>query len=444
MLTLIIVWALIFIVLMCIGMERGRFSAGMPLAYFLGLSLIHTPGAAIYLNFPNWIILANQTEEGFKQTVIGMTAFLIGVLIARRAYFASPPSLDTRTFQTGELVALDQRGLIYLFGGIAYFALGSFVSIPSVGAIIASLSSLLIVGVSLRLWVAHKENNSFKFWCTVSALPLLPLITMIRQGFIGFGTYWLLSSVSFAFALSKRRLGYFLLAPFVCFIGLSIFVNYMASRTEFREAVWFRQVSLEDRVERVFDMFRDFKWYDSENPKHREVVDGRLNQNLLVGAAIDRLNSGLVEYAHGSTLVDMALGLIPRALWPDKPQVGGGGTVVQHFTGVSFAEGTSVGAGQVLEFYVNFGTLGVIGGFLIYGWLIGWMDVRIIASIHKGDQKGFLLWFLVCTALLQPGGNLLEVAVTAAGSAVTAVALSHFLPFRFANKTTPPIYVRKV
>jgi hypothetical protein len=436
MMNLLLVWLAVSIVIMLIGIQADRYSAGLPVAYFLQLSLIHAPGAAVYLNFPKWDALTNQTEAGFQQTVIGMVAFVVGVLFVRYTTFALRPAQKPRNLQPRELAALDRLALRYLFGGIAYFALGSFVSIPSVGAIIASLSSLLIVGVSLRLWVAHQEGNYLKFWLTVSLLPLLPLITVIRGGFIGFGTYWLLASVSFAFAQSKRRLGYFIVAPFVVFIGLSVFVNYMASRTEFRQAVWFQQVGIGDRFQRVADMFRNFEWYDSENSKHRDVIDGRLNQNLLVGAAIERLQTGLVDYAYGSTLVDMAIGLIPRALWPNKPQVGGGGTVVQDFTGLKFADGTSVGAGQVLEFYANFGTLGVIGGFLLYGWLIGWMDIRIIDCLREGNRKGFLLWFMVCAALDQPGGNLLEVVVTAAGSAITASVIGYFLNDRFAAGTT--------
>ncbi len=424
---LLLVWLAVGIVIMLIGVQTGRDSAGMPLAYFLGLSMIHTPGAAVYLNFPKWDALATQTETGFQLTITGLVAFLVGVLVARYTTFASRSVQKPRIRQPEELAALDRLALLYLFGGIVYFALGSFVSIPSVGAIIAALSSLLIVGSSLRLWVAHQEGNNLKFWLTVSLLPLLPLITVIRGGFIGFGTYWLIASVSFAFAQSKQRLGYFLIAPFVVFVGLSVFVNYMASRTEFRQALWFQQVGVGDRFQRVADMFRNFEWYDSENFKHREVIDGRLNQNLLVGAAVDRLQSGLVNYAHGSTFVDLAIGLIPRALWPDKPQVGGGGTVVTDFTGIKFAEGTSVGAGQVMEFYINFGTLGVIGGFLLYGWLIGWMDIRIIDCLREGNKKGYLMWFMVCASLLQPGGNLLEVVVTAAGSAITSYGFGFFL-----------------
>jgi hypothetical protein len=285
------------------------------------------------------------------------------------------------------------------------------------------------------MWVAHQEKNKFKFWLAVSLLPLLPVITMIRGGFIGFGTYWLISSVSFAFAQSKRRLGYFFVAPLVVFVGLSVFVNYMAKRTEMRQAVWYQQVGIGDRLQRVMDIFNNFEWLDSENSKHRAVIDGRLNQNLIVGAAVDRLESGIVEYAHGATITDMAIALIPRALWPDKPQVGGGGTVVRDFAGMKFADGTSVGAGQVLEFYANFGTWGVIGGFLLYGWLIGWMDLRIIERLTEGDQKGFLLWFMVCLALLQPGGNLLEVVTSAVGSAITAQGFGYFLNRRFGGST---------
>ena len=104
--------------------------------------------------------------------------------------------------------------------------------------------------------------------------------------------------------------------------------------------------------------------------------------------------------------------------------------MVSEFTGLDFAEGTSVGAGQVFEFYINFGTIGVIGGFLLYGWIFGWMDLQIIESLYRGDQRRFLFWFMICLALLKPGGNLLEIAVSAVSSAITAFGLGYFLSRR--------------
>ena len=166
--------------------------------------------------------------------------------------------------------------------------------------------------------------------------------------------------------------------------------------------MWYQQASIGDRLSRITDSFRDFEWLDLSNFRHREAIDDRLNQNEFIGMAVARLELGAVEYASGDTLGKVAMGLIPRVFWPDKPAVGGGGSVVHDFTGLEFAEGTSFGAGQVFEFYVNFGSLGVIGGFLLYGWLIGRMDLSVIKYLRQGDQRRFLLWFLPCLALLSP------------------------------------------
>jgi hypothetical protein len=427
MTSLLLIWLTVGVALMLVGRQDGKPSAGMPLAYFLGLSLLHAPGAAVYVVIPTWDASANQTWLGFEQTVRGLVAFLIGVLVTRSVTFASRPS-EPRVLPLEQLAALDRLALIYVFAGILYFVFGSIISIPSIGAIIAQIGSLVIVGACLRLWVARKEGSGAKLWLVMLWLPFLPVITLLKGGFLGMGISWLLTIVSFALSGSRQRLGYFLIAPLFVYVGLSVFVNYMASRVEFRQAVWIQQVGIADRVQGVVDMFWNFEWYDSENPKHRHVIDERLNQNLLVGSAVERLEVGIKDYAYGATLVDIAIGLIPRAVWPDKPAVGGGGSIVQDFAGLKVAGGTSVGAGQVLEFYVNFGTWGVIVGFLIFGGLIGWMDFRIVECLSKGDQRGFLLWFLVCLALIQPGGNLLEIVVTAAASAVTALALSDFLP----------------
>jgi len=404
MLTLLIIWAVIGCVMILIGARQYQCSAGMPLGYFLGLSLIHAPGAAVYLSFPEWDVQARWTYLGFQQTVIGMAAFLVGVAAARAFHFARFGPM--RRVDPSTLADWNRLSLICLVVGAGYFAMGSILhAVASLSSILAQLTSVLIVGISLRAWVALQERNYPRFVSTMGLLPLLPLVSVIRDGFIGFGTYWLLSSVSFMVAQTRRRLACILVSPIVIFLGLSLFVNYMASRTEYRQAVWFRQVSLEERFERVGNMFKNFEWYNSDNWKHREVVDGRLNQNLVVGSAIERLDSGVVNFKDGATLTEMAIALIPRALWPGKPMIGGGGSVVSDYAGMRFAEGTSVGAGQVLEFYINFGVWGIIGGFLIYGWLIGWMDVRIMHALHVGDKQGFLLWFMTCLALLQPADN---------------------------------------
>jgi hypothetical protein len=201
----------------------------------------------------------------------------------------------------------------------------------------------------------------------------------------------------------------------------------MIARDEIRQLVWFQEAPIGDRLQRIADVFQTFRWLDLSSGQHRDALDGRLNYNALIGPAVARLELGVVEYASGATFGKMIMGLVPRALWPDKPVVGGGESIVADFTGMEFAEGTSVGAGQVFELYVNFGTWGIIGGFVLYGWLLGRMDLLVIGCLYGGDQRRFLFWFLISLALLQPGGNLLEVSTTAVASALIAYGVGYFM-----------------
>jgi hypothetical protein len=434
-----------------LGMQGQRYSAGLPLTYFLGMSLIHVPGAMLYLDAEETGLNAFVTQVGFEQAAIGMAAFLVGVIIARYGAFAR--GRLSREANVGEspqnIKALDRRAVIYLsVGGVAYFVLLPLLGgVATVTAVVASLGSLITVGTILRLWVARESRDRRKYWGTMSILPLLPLSTMVLSGFLGFGTYWLLTIAGFLFAQSKHRLRYILLTPVVFYIGLSVFVTYWAGRDALREVVWDQRAGLGDRIQRVVDTFGNFELFDLSNARHQRAVDARLNQNSLVGLAVSRLESGEVDYSWGSTIADIMVGLIPRVFWPDKPAVGGSGRggFVEHYTGLEFIGSTSVGAGQVLEFYVNFGTAGVIAGFLLYGWLLGRMDLWIVEHFHGGDQGRLLVLFMVCVALLQPGGNLIEIGISAASAAITGYGINYFLNRRWRGKTSlPPVAAGRV
>src|SRR5262245_21713428 len=90
MLILLLTWAAIGIALAWLVAQKGRDSAGLPLAYFLGLSVIHVPGALLYLDGDDLGFMASATRVGFEQTIIGMAAFLVGVIVARCAFPLRP------------------------------------------------------------------------------------------------------------------------------------------------------------------------------------------------------------------------------------------------------------------------------------------------------------------------------------------------------------------
>jgi len=89
---------------------------------------------------------------------------------------------------------------------------------------------------------------------------------------------------------------------------------------------------------------------------------------------------------------------------------GGSGDIVARMTGIQLSTTTSWGVGNVMEFYINFGIPGVIGGFLILGFAIGALDRRAVIALRSGDPGASLVFFLPCVALIQPIGSMVELS----------------------------------
>jgi hypothetical protein len=186
--------------------------------------------------------------------------------------------------------------------------------------------------------------------------------------------------------------------------------------------VWQNGTGIFERLDRLSKIITDFQLLDLGSPDHQAALDGRLNQNWLVGVGVRRHWGGLGELAYGGTLPYWAL--IPRAIWPDKPAVGGSGSIVSDFTGIEFAQGTAVGVGQVLEFYINFGVFGIVIGFFVLGFVLMRLDLGITRALAVGDTQGLLARALPGLCVLQPEGSLLEIVV----SVVAALAVARLIP----------------
>jgi hypothetical protein len=137
------------------------------------------------------------------------------------------------------------------------------------------------------------------------------------------------------------------------------------------------------------------------------------------------LDSGMADFAQGSTFVDAAVAMVPRALWPDKPVIAGSGDLVSDYTGITFAAGTSVGVGQVLEAYVNFGRTGVVATFLALGLIISYLDRRASIYLRRGQLLKFLKLYLPGLGLLQVGGAFSEATSTAAAALLVVIGVKY-------------------
>jgi hypothetical protein len=100
--------------------------------------------------------------------------------------------------------------------------------------------------------------------------------------------------------------------------------------------------------------------------------------------------------------------------------------LVSHFTGIQFSEGTSVGIGPIMEFYANFGRVGMVIASLLIGGCLGLCDRMAGLHLRLGHTTRFAGWYLLGMPLLGGLGSLISISTSLA----TGVVL--FLIFKVA------------
>jgi hypothetical protein len=245
------------------------------------------------------------------------------------------------------------------------------------------------------------------------------------MGFIGYGVG--AATLVWVFVFVHYRPRWFSVFTLIFFIygGLTTYINYMASRDAIRSSVW-GQKTLDRRLDIITKTIANFEFFDPLSNDHMELLDMRLNQNHLVGLCSEYMAAKKMPPTYGSTLAIAATAWIPRILWPDKPRTGGSGTVVSYYTGLTFAENTSVGVGQVMEYYINFGYLGVFLGFMVFGSIVRYFDIQASHHLINRDYWGYASWLLPSIGFMQSGGNSAEIVASVTSSALFVVLLNKF------------------
>jgi hypothetical protein len=411
------IWALSFIVV-ALALWRARGSSlGFPLTYLVALGLIHVPGALVYSDGQYWWFDPDWVRRGFELSAIGALAFAFGVLVLG---LVIRRTTDHEGAPRPALAAAARPGVVLMVGLFAWLVLMPLAAdLPSLGSLVSAASQLVPIAFILAAWRVQALGDPVRYLPWLFATLCLPLITVGGQGFLGFGTTMAIVIAIAVITLRRAWLPTLPVIPILVFVGLSVFVTYMRDRGEIRNLVW-GGAPVSQRADQLVETMTNFEWFDPENQFHRMQIDRRLNQNWMVGAAAERFDQDQQDYAGGETLLWGFIALIPRAIWPDKPIVGGGGDLVSRFTGATFAQGTSVGAGQVLEFQVNFGTAGIVVCFLLLGLSIAWLDRRAGAALVRGDWHRFLVFAAPAVAALQPGGNFAEITTSVVAAYVVA------------------------
>ena len=369
-------WGFILIPLLYIVMRRP--SSGLVASYCFQMWMLYWLGAVIH-TFP-WADLPDTeyVVKGFEQATWGMAAFAVGAIVIApgfaRAMMGNTVPREVPDGFEAEMDPAKARKYITM-GLISYFILRPTLGrITGFQAVPAAASQLVVTGCCLQSWMAWHKDGKAGLLRTLPQTLMIPMVTVVGLGFMSYGVLALSTIMLFVAQFFRPRWILIVGGLIAAYMGLTVYVSYMRDRDEIRSVVWGSEDrSLSTRLKTGWHTASTLDAFDPKDQDQLGYIDNRLNQNGLVGMAVDNL-SGSGEYLGGSSVRDAALAMIPRLIWRNKPIKAGSGGLVTQLTGQEFANGTSVGIGPVLEFYGNFGATGVLIGFLFLGTLIGALD----------------------------------------------------------------------
>jgi len=397
---------------------RDRSTLGLPLAYTIALLFIHVPGALAYAASDgaySGMAAGDYPAIGITLTLVGVCSFIAGLALVK-SQNAPAKRMALPALQT----LVEGRFLIFCLvaGWVFSFGAAPLRSIPTLGAAINFGSAIWILGVMLGMQSAISRGQIVPMAAWGASALVYPSVVLIFGGFLGYGSTTLMIFLAFLLAQMRRMWLAGAVLAVILFAGLSVFVNYFEGRSALRDVLW-SGAGTDERLDAVAKTFSDFKLFSTTEPSHLDALAQRLNQNEFVGIAYERLQGQEVEFLQGRSFYEGLIALVPRTLWPDKPVFGGSGSIVNDMTGLNLSVTTSWGVGNVMEFYINFGLYSLVGGFLVLGCLIGWLDTRSERALRGPEPVKAVLFFLPGVALIAPNGSLVELV---GGSAAALLA----------------------
>lgn len=272
-------------------------------------------------------------------------------------------------------------GIVLIATGICFYFIKVYT--PGPLAAVASFGYLLIFpGL---LYVHFQPTFKGKIWIYLLVATFF-LRDAISTGMFTVSFYMSITIVSFFLIGRKIRFPVKLAAVA---LGISGFFILQLVKGSFRKSAW-KQTYTGSKAELfqnlVFKTAGNFNQIFSENAFFPIYL--RLNQGWTTALVIRRIPA-IQPYDEGASIVStVAASMVPRVLWPDKPEAGGVYNM-QHFAGFRI-KGWSVNIGPVGEAYGNFGVNGGIIYMFFFGLFLGGAYTLVFRISRK--KALIILW----------------------------------------------------
>lgn len=334
-------------------------------------------------------------------SIIGVSAFQTG-------YYLLKMGNIKKAVPTFNLHLNEKKAIIYciVVGLLLPLILSARWIIPeqllmSASSILTLLQNQILVAIAILGWLVYTVKVSRRYRLLLYGLVAIS----VSQGFSNASLETALVPIvvlSIVRWIYTRRLPVW---NITAALSLALFLSPV--KGDFRQMVWYEQRSeatLENMIPNALlwvNKAADY-WVDSFNgdntlAESSSALTGRADL-LHQFAYICALTPSRIPYQYGGTYAYFSYALIPRMLWPEKPQAGDSNKYYAVTYGITTEEGattTTFGVSLLGEGYINFGIYGVVLIMFLQGLIVGLVQYAFAGpDSGPGGQAVFLAFFV--------------------------------------------------
>jgi hypothetical protein len=267
--------------------------------------------------------------------------------------------------------AVQWAALFFMIVGLSAFVIFFQLKLPGeVQAYVSLPSDFFFLGMILLFIMQLQGDLPFIFTVLLWTV-LIParVILGMAQGQLGLGMLVVMGLV-ITYATIRRRIPWM-----VFFIGFGAFIVLQPVKQGLRQSIWVnnqmdnseisqgdKAAALADSAQRGWTLANSFDLVDVISLATLRLAD------ILVFSTLVARTPSEVPYWGGASYYRFPFYFIPRILYPDKPSYMEGNIFAHQYEMIAVDNfTTSVNIPQVVEFYGNFGPLGVVIGCLVLG-----------------------------------------------------------------------------
>lgn len=320
-----------------------------------------------------------SSDEYLSYAVPAVIAMAVGLrLPLRNLRIDKSPAIYMQNVKA-YLLNKPHLGLILIAVGLISGLL-NFLAPASLKQVFFLTEHLTYVGVFYVIYSPYKQKK----YIVLGVIALMIGQTIIA-GMFGEFVYLLICSLTLILLGKKinfrTKMGYALLGIFLIVMLQSIKMDYRQrswAEGEGADPVYFAQL-IGDRLTDASVLL---------DPDNLFFTSVRMNQGWLVAVTMKRVPERF-PFGNGETIAQsVAATIVPRFLWPDKPDAGGKANLKRYW-GYNIV-GYSMNIGPLGEGYANFDKFGGVIYMFFYGLFFNFM----ISSVLKFSEKRptIILW----------------------------------------------------